>query len=209
MFTNRFISSSWCRSGFTIRRLIQTKSVKELLESGETLKESRVRVVGWIKSTRDQKEIKFAHLNDGSDSRQLQLVFVPSSSSSLDGKFDALHFNTAVECEGVLVASTHRHQSVELRVTDLSVLGPCDPTTYPFKARAKYSLEQLRAHVHLRTHSSTFADLMRARSRLTSYVHDYFDRHGYTQIHTPIVTSNNCEGGCETFQVSRKQIINY
>lgn len=196
-------SSIKTSSTFT-RRQIETKSIREVLETGESsLKESsgdKIRVVGWIKSTRDQKEVKFAHLNDGSDPRHLQLVFVNENDSPISN-FDALHFNTAVECQGILVASSHKRQNVELRVTDLSILGPCDPSSYPFKARAKYSFEQLRPHVHLRAHSSLFADLMRARSRLTWSIHDYFDRNGFVQVHTPVITSNNCEGGCETFQV--------
>ena len=183
-------------------RQIETKSIKELLVLKEPVAENIVRVVGWIKSFRDQKEIKFAHLNDGTDSSHLQLVFLNDCFKPSDQSiFDSLHYNTAVECEGLLVKSAHKKQNVELKVTDLKVLGECDPSSYPFKAKSKYTFEQIRPYVHLRSHSAIFADVMRLRSELTWNVHEYFARNGFTHVHTPIITSNNCEGGCETFQV--------
>lgn len=181
-----------------LTRSIQTKTVKQLLETTETQpNEQEVRVVGWIRGYRDQKNIKFANLIDGSDARHLQLVFLDDKFHSLD----PLQFNMAVECQGLLVKSGHKKQNFELRVTDMNVINPCDPASYPFKARAKYTLEQLRPHTHLRTHSAVFSDLMRMRSQLTWNIHEYFRERGFTHIHTPVITSNNCEGGCETFQV--------
>jgi asparaginyl-tRNA synthetase len=54
----------------------------------------------------------------------------------------------------------------------------------------------------MRTHVEPFASLLRFRSRLTHTIHEFFMNNHFTQVHTPIITSNNCEGGCETFQVT-------
>ncbi|CAF0831040.1 unnamed protein product [Brachionus calyciflorus] len=43
---------------------------------------------------------------------------------------------------------------------------------------------------------------MKFRSELVSSIHNFFYQNNFTQVHTPIITSNNCEGGCETFQVT-------
>ena len=61
-----------------IRKSYQTKTVSSILEldfSPSTkpgdiiLGFENLRLIGWIKSFRDQKEVKFLHLNDGSDCR--------------------------------------------------------------------------------------------------------------------------------------------
>ena len=48
------------------------------------------------------------------------------------------------------------------------------------------------------------SSILKFRSELTACVHDFFYKKSFTQIHTPLLTTNNCEGGCETFQVKTK-----
>lgn len=192
----------------SIHKSIHTKSIRELLDMDEArIDQSKLRVVGWVKSIRDHRDIKFVHLNDGSDLRSLQLVFLNNNlkddnvNKQMEKSFNELSFNTAIEVEGVLSKSIHKRQNVELHVTSLNVLGPCDANDYPFKAKGKYSLEQLRNHVHLRSHMTQFATIMKFRSELIMNIHKAFHDNRFTQVHTPILTSNNCEGGCETFQI--------
>jgi asparaginyl-tRNA synthetase len=165
--------------------------------------------VGWIKSFRDQKEIKFLHLNDGSDSRNIQLVIAmenfkkSSQNKNLTNLFGSIYFNTSVEVIGTLVQSTGQKQSLEILVNELNIISEHgELKNYPFQFKVNYSLEQMRHHISMRSHLSLFASIMRFRSQLTMSFHDYFYRNDYVQVHTPILTSNNCEGGCETFQVN-------
>lgn len=188
-------------------RLIHTKSVKSLLDSEESFNNGNlVRVIGWIKSIRDQKEIKFINLNDGSDLRSLQLVFVMKNleekKQKIEHVFGKLNLHTSIEVRGHLLKSENKKQNVELQVKDIDLICECDPTDYPFKAKAKYNLEQLRQHINLRTHNDLFANILRFRSDLTFSFHIFFQMNSFIQIHTPILTTNNCEGGCETFQVN-------
>lgn len=187
-----------------------TKSVREILEldlarSNEIeLNKTPIRVVGWVKSFRDQKQIKFLHLNDGQDIRNLQVVYSSNNHQNMDDVFNKVNFNAAVEVVGVIVKSPHAKQNYELQLTDLKVITECNPDKYPFKSKAKYKLDQIRPYAHLRTHNQQFANIMQFRSHLTFSLHEFFARNRFVQVHTPIITSNNCEGGCETFQVSLK-----
>lgn len=47
--------------------------------------------------------------------------------------------------------------------------------------------------------------MLRMRNRMTQAIHQYFQHNGYLQIHTPILTSNDCEGGGEVFKISTKE----
>lgn len=188
-------------------RYIQTKTVNSLLgqevEQHDLANNEPVRVIGWVKSFRDHKKFKFLHLNDGSDHRNLQLVIEETNLKNLNTEdlFKKLHLNTSIEVEGLVVKSEHKQQNVELKVTRMKVIGECDPNDYPFKAKGNQARDITRNHIHLRSHTSEFANVMRFRSSLTFGFHEFFEKNRFTQIHTPIITASNCEGGCETFQV--------
>lgn len=150
-------------------RLFQTKSISSLLDldpnasssSTSTNDDKIIRVIGWVKSYRDQKEIKFIHLNDGSDERHLQLVLLKENFANAqvydETSMKSLTFNTSIEVFGRLVASANPlKQRVELHVTDLKTIGECDPLTYPFQTKKSYNMEQMRQHLHLRTHLNAF-----------------------------------------------------
>jgi asparaginyl-tRNA synthetase len=46
-----------------------------------------------------------------------------------------------------------------------------------------------------------FSSMLRLRSAMTKAVHDYFHEQDFVQVHTPVFTSNDCEGAGETFTV--------
>uniref|UniRef100_A0A6I8NLS5 asparagine--tRNA ligase n=1 Tax=Ornithorhynchus anatinus TaxID=9258 RepID=A0A6I8NLS5_ORNAN len=150
---------------------------------------------GWVRSVRSQKDILFLHVNDGSSLESLQVV----ADSSLDTA--DLTFGSAVEVQGRLVRSPHKKQNVELTAEKIRVVGHCNPTEFPLKTKERHPLEYLRQHPHLRCRSNTLGALLRVRGEATAAVHSFFKEHGYVHIHTPVITSNDCEGAGELFQV--------
>ncbi|NXX94567.1 SYNM protein, partial [Centropus bengalensis] len=150
---------------------------------------------GWVRSVRSQKEVLFLHINDGSSLENLQVVADPS----LENR--DLTFGSAVEVQGTLVKSPHAKQNTELKAETIRVVGPCDPWSFPFKMRKRHPLEYVRQFPHLRCRSNTLGSLLRIRSEATAAIHAFFQDNGYVHIHTPIITSNDCEGAGELFQI--------
>ncbi|KAA8594031.1 hypothetical protein FQN60_004865 [Etheostoma spectabile] len=72
---------------------------------------------------------------------------------------------------------------------------------FPFKIKERHSLEYIRQFPHLRCRTNAFSSLLRIRSEATTAFHSYFKENGFVQIHTPVITSNDCEGAGELFQV--------
>ncbi|NXO96493.1 SYNM protein, partial [Certhia brachydactyla] len=157
-----------------------------------------VRVQGWVRSVRSQKEVLFLHINDGSSLESLQVVADPS----LEKK--DLTFGSAVEVQGKLVKSPHRMQNMELQAETIHVVGPCDIWSFPLKMKERHPLEYVRQFPHLRCRSNTLGALLRIRSEATAGIHSFFQDNGYVHIHTPIITSNDCEGAGELFQIEVK-----
>ncbi len=44
--------------------------------------------------------------------------------------------------------------------------------------------------------------MFRIRSRVSKFVHDFFEENGFYYAHTPIFTASDCEGGGNVFQVT-------
>ncbi|NWR47873.1 SYNM protein, partial [Regulus satrapa] len=153
---------------------------------------------GWVRSVRSQKEVLFLHINDGSSLENLQVVADPSLE-----KRD-LTFGSAVEVQGKLVKSPHRMQNMELQAETISVVGPCDIWSFPLKMKERHPLEYVRQFPHLRCRNNTLGALLRIRSEATAGIHSFFQDNGYVHIHTPIITSNDCEGAGELFQIEVK-----
>ncbi|XP_055557164.1 probable asparagine--tRNA ligase, mitochondrial isoform X3 [Falco cherrug] len=167
--------------------------VREALEAREPAGE--VKVQGWVRSVRSQKEVLFLHINDGSSLESLQVVADPS----LENR--DLTFGSAVEVQGELVKSPHKMQDMELKAETIRVVGPCDTWLFPLKMKERHPLEYVRQFPHLRCRNNTLSSLLRIRSEATAGIHAFFQDHGYVHIHTPIITSNDCEGAGELFQI--------
>ncbi|XP_026225834.1 probable asparagine--tRNA ligase, mitochondrial [Anabas testudineus] len=156
---------------------------------------ANVKVQGWVRSVRPQKTNLFFHVNDGSCLQSLQIV----AGSDLDEPL--LTFGSAVEVTGILKKSPHQKQPVELEAEQIHIIGECNPVDFPFKIKERHSLEYIRQFPHLRCRTNAFSSLLRIRSEATTAIHSYFKKNGFVQIHTPIITSNDCEGAGELFQV--------
>ncbi|XP_053176597.1 GRB2-associated-binding protein 2-like isoform X1 [Scomber japonicus] len=156
---------------------------------------AHIKVQGWVRSVRPQKANLFLNVNDGSSLQSLQIVATSELNDPL------LTFGSAVEVTGTLKKSPHQKQTVELQAEQIHVIGECNPVDFPFKIKERHGLEYIRQFPHLRCRTNVFSSLLRIRSEATSAIHSYFKENSFVQIHTPVITSNDCEGAGELFQV--------
>ena len=92
-------------------------------------------------------------------------------------------------------------QEVELHVLEVLHVGTSDAAAYPI-AKKKTSYEFLRSKLHLRPRTNTFAAVARVRNALSYATHRFFQENGFLYVHTPIITTSDCEGAGEMFQIS-------
>lgn len=84
----------------------------------------------------------------------------------------------------------------------MKVLGSCVVLDgYPFNPRTAHPPEYVRQYLHLRSRTNFISAILRVRNALTRHIHEYFASQNYLHIHTPILTSNDCEGAGEVFKV--------
>lgn len=164
-----------------------------------------VKVKGWVRTRRGNKQIGFIALNDGSTIKNIQIVI------DLD-KFDeeSLKPITTGACicvTGRLVESQGKGQDAEIQAETLEVYGTADPMTYPLQKKG-HTMEFLREIAHLRPRTNTFGAIFRMRHQMAYAIHTFFHERGFYYFHTPIITASDCEGAGQMFQVTTKNLYN-
>ena len=175
----------------TVRELFN-KLAKNELKDGTT-----VNLYGWVRTNRGNNSIGFVEFNDGTNFRNLQLVYEANKVKD----FNALsHIQTgeSIFVQGKIVLTPEGKQPFEINVNSIEVVGECDPD-YPLQKK-RHTFEFLREIAHLRPRANTFNAVYKVRNVLTMAVHNYFQEQGFMYVHTPIITTNDGEGAGEVFK---------
>ncbi|MDY0109435.1 MAG: asparagine--tRNA ligase [Candidatus Krumholzibacteria bacterium] len=183
------------------------ETIADLL-TGKVPAGTAVTVKGWVRTRRDSKAgLSFILVHDGTCFEGLQVV-APGELPNYADAIQRLSAGCAVECDGELVASQGKGQTVELRASAVRVIGWVeDPETYPVQPK-RHSLEFLREVAHLRPRTNTFGAVTRVRNCLAQATHRFFHERGFYWIHTPIITGADAEGAGELFRVSTLDAAN-
>ena len=172
-------------------------SVKELLASSAI--DSTVKISGWVRTRRGNKNVAFIALNDGSTINNIQIV---AELANFDEELiKKVSTGACITAHGKLVQSQGAGQSVEILAEKIEVLGEANPDTYPLQKKG-HSLEFLREIAHLRFRTNTFGAVFRIRHAMAFAIHQYFNDRGFFYLHSPIVTASDAEGAGEMFRVT-------
>lgn len=134
--------------------------------------------------------------------RKIQVILPP------DLLKETVTVGASIQVSGVL--STSPKGQIEVRASDIQVYGQCVLSDgYPFSPKKQYAPEYVRQYLHVRPRTQKFSSLLRVRSAATSAITEFFKNENYTLVHTPIITSNDCEGAGEVFKVipDNKQLL--
>ena len=179
--------------------------IKELLNN--MLGEESVLVNGWVRTRRDSKGgFSFLEINDGSCQANIQAI-VEHSLKEFAGVDKKITTGSCIAISGQLVASEGKGQKMEIQAKAIEVYGSADVETYPLQKK-RHSFEYLREIAHLRPRTNTFGSVMRVRSRLAYAIHQFFNDRGFVYLNTPIITTSDCEGAGEMFQVTTLDLTN-
>ncbi len=157
-----------------------------------------VLVCGWIRNLRDSKTIAFIELNDGSYFKSVQII----AESNLINYKDivALNIGASIIVKGIVKVTKEAKQPFEIVANEIEISGQSSPD-YPLQNK-RHSMEFLRENAHLRSRTNTFLAVFKVRSILANEIHNFFTNKNFTYVHTPILTSSDCEGAGEMFRVT-------
>jgi asparaginyl-tRNA synthetase len=176
---------------------MKRQKVKQLLS--ESPVGENVLVKGWVRTKRDNKNIVFIALNDGSTINNIQVVIDPVN---FDEKLlKDISTGACIAVSGKLAESHGKGQAVEIIAEKIELYGKADSETYPLQKKG-HSMEFMREIAHLRFRTNTFSAVFRIRHAMAYAIHKYFNDRGFFYLHTPIITGSDCEGAGEMFHVT-------
>jgi asparaginyl-tRNA synthetase len=172
--------------------------IKELL--GTDPIQQQVTAKGWVRTCRHSGSLCFIELTDGSCLAGIQVI-AESDLKNYTSQIKNLSTGTAIQVTGTLVESPAKGQAVEIQARELNILGTADPDNYPLQKK-RHSFEFLRSISQLRPRTNALGAVTRIRSELNFAIHRFFRDQGFFQVHTPIITTSDCEGAGEMFTVT-------
>lgn len=173
----------------------------DIVKLFETLPEDgqEIAVSGWVKTSRESKNIGFLELNDGTCFKNLQIIIEAS-------KFDDfktlanLSVGSSVTVCGKAVLTPNAKQPLEINADQIVIEGTC-ASDYPLQKK-RHTLEFLRTIPSLRARTNTYQAVSRVRSEAAFALHSFFHENGFVYVHTPLITGSDCEGAGEMFRVT-------
>ena len=171
--------------------------LKDLFKRVEELENQEVVVQGWVRNHRDQKTFGFIDFSDGTCQEHLQIVYEQDLANF--SEVQKILVGSAIEVMGTLVKSSGK-QAYEMRPMSVKILGEC-PADYPIQPK-RHTREFLRSMAYLRPRTNLFQAVFRIRSVAAYAIHRYFNQNNFVYVHTPLITTTDCEGSDQMFKIT-------
>ena len=163
-----------------------------------------ITICGWVKNHRKQATFGFINLFDGTCTNSLQVVY--DNTLKDFEEIGRIHIGSSVKVIGTVKKSEGKGQDLDLVAKDVILLGDC-PEDYPIQPK-RHTLEYLRSVAYLRPRTNTFQSVFRIRSAAAQSIHEYFRKHNYLYVHTPLITTADCEGSDQMFKLTTFDLNN-
>lgn len=183
---------------------MERTEIRKLYENTSQYTDTEQTVCGWVRTIRLSKTFGFIELNDGSCFQNLQVVFDDQLPNFVE--ISKLNVGSSLIVRGNLVETPQAKQPFEIKATSVEIEGASAPD-YPLQKK-RHTFEFLRTIAHLRPRTNTFSAVFRVRSLLSYAIHRFFQENGFVYVHTPIITSSDCEGAGEMFRVTTLDMDN-
>ncbi len=163
-----------------------------------------ITICGWVKNHRKQATFGFINLFDGTCTTSLQVVY-DNTLKDFEG-IGHIHIGSSIKVIGTVKKSEGKGQDIDLVASDVILLGDC-PEDYPIQPK-RHTLEYLRSIAYLRPRTNTFQSVFRIRSAAAQSIHEYFRKNNYLYVHTPLITTADCEGSDQMFKLTTFDLNN-
>ena len=178
--------------------------IKTLYRNEKDYVDKKVKISGWIRTLRASNAFGFIEVNDGTFFKNIQVVF----DNKLENfkEISKLPISSSISVTGTLVATPDAKQPFEIHADAVVVEGMSN-SDFPLQKK-RHTFEYLRTISHLRPRSNAFSAVSRVRSVAAYAIHKFFQERDFVYVNTPLITSSDCEGAGEMFQVTTLDMKN-
>ena len=173
-------------------------TIYDIKNNYKELLNKEIEVYGWVKNNRDQNRFGFINFNDGTLFEGIQIVYLEEKVKNYN-EISKIRVGSSIYAKGILVES-QGNQLYEIQATEIKLLGD-SPEDYPIQPK-RHTREFLREQAYLRPRTNLFHAVFRIRSVAAMAIHSYFQERNYVYVHTPLITTADCEGSDQMFKVT-------
>jgi len=153
-----------------------------------------VTIRGWIYRKRESKKTIFLIVRDASS--VIQCTVKRDNPSWTQAK--KVTKESSVMIKGTVKQDKRATGGYEITVGRLSIIGLAE--TFPItKGKGEETEKFLRDNRHLWLRSRRMNWIMRVRSEVLRFVHEFFRKEGFIEVSPPMFISSACEGGATLF----------
>lgn len=164
----------------------------------EKYHEQEVVIEGWLANLRSSGKLHFLQLRDGSGTIQC-VVFHKDVNPEVFSLAGSLGLESALRVFGVVRRDERSPLGYELGVSNLEVIS--ESKDYPI-SKKEHGVGFLMDYRHLWIRSSRQHAILVIRSRIASYIRNFFESRGFLNMDAPIFTPSSCEGTTTLFPVN-------
>ncbi len=159
-----------------------------------------VRVAGWVHRRRDHGGLVFVDLRDRTG--LVQLVFDPASGSDVFGLGHDLRSEDVISAAGEVVRRSPETVNpdlatgeFELRVAGATLLSDADTPPFEIESFSGEVGEEARLrHRYLDLRRDGMREALERRHRVARAMREFFDREGFVEVETPMLSRSTPEG---------------
>lgn len=167
-------------------------------EVGENLVNKEVCLAGWVNRRRDLGGLIFVDLRDRSGI--MQLVFDPTNQPLTTEQAHKLRSEYVIAVKGTVI---NRRGAInpkigtgkyELAVTDLQIFNESETLPFQLDVDSNVSEEIRLKYRYLDLRRKQMHDLLKLRHDVVSTIRQFFDKNGFYEIETPVLSKSTPEG---------------
>lgn len=172
--------------------------IRDLYKKYKDYDGKTITLCGWARTVRDSKNIGFIELNDG-NFKSCQIVVEREKLANYE-EIVKQNVGASFEVKGKLIVTPNAKQPFEVNADEVVVLGE-SATDYPLQKKG-HTVEFLRSIPTIRARGNLFNAVFKIRSSAAFAIHEFFQDRNFVYLNTPIITSSDCEGAGQMFQVT-------
>ena len=174
----------------------QFVKISQILEG--TFDAKHVLLHGWLQNKRSSGGIIFIHLRDGTGIVQCTLRKGKVDEKTFD-EFQAARTESTIQLGGEVKPDPRAPGGREILVDKGEIVFPAIDE-FPI-AKQFHGPEFLLDQRHLFIRSDKMRSILKIRAVVLIAVREWFEKHGYTEVQVPTLTSAAVEGGSTLFEV--------
>ena len=153
-----------------------------------------VDIRGWVYRKRESKDTVFLIIRDATDT--IQCTVKKESPAWADAK--KVTIESSITLSGTVRSDERAPGGFEMSTDQMNIIGLAEvfPITGPDQSK-----EFLRDVRHLWLRSQRMSTIMKIRSKVLEFIHEFFRKQDFTEVSPPMFISSACEGGSTLFEL--------